>query len=63
MKARKLSGGDVRYLGVRELCAYLSVGQNTAREVGEQAGARIKLGKRVLFDRVAIDNYLESLRG
>lgn len=63
MMARKLNMENVRYLGVRELCAYLSVGQNTAREVGEQAGARIKLGKRVLFDRVAIDRYLEGLRG
>ncbi|MGO5210240.1 DUF6462 family protein [Bacillota bacterium LCP21S3_D8] len=49
-------------MGIRELCAYLSVGQNTAREVGEQAGARIKLGKRVLFDREAIDKYVDGFR-
>lgn len=63
MMARKINDKNVRYFGTRELCTYLCVGQNKAREIGEKAGARIKLGKRVIFDRVAIDNYLESLRG
>lgn len=62
MTARKHEDAGVRYMGIRELCAYLSVGQNTAREVGEQAGARIKLGKRVLFDREAIDRYVDGFR-
>lgn len=63
MKARRLEGQNVRYLGTRELCTYLSVGQSTAREIGEKAGARVKLGRRVLFDVQAIDTYIEGMRG
>lgn len=62
MIARKQENAGARYMGISELCTYLSVGQNTAREVGEQAGARIKLGKRVLFDREAIDKYVDGFR-
>lgn len=61
MKARRLEGQNVRYMGTRELCTYLSVGQSTAREIGEKAGARVKLGRRVLFDVQAIDIYIEKM--
>ena len=62
MKVRRQEDQSVRYMGVRELCIYLSVGQSTAREIGEKAGARVKLGRRVLFDVQAIDAYMAGMR-
>lgn len=62
MKVRSREEQNVRYMGVRELCIYLSVGQSTAREIGEKAGARVKLGRRVLFDVQAIDAYIAGMR-
>ena len=62
MKARRAEEQNVRYMGTRELCTYLSVGQSTARKIGEKAGARVKLGRRVLFDMQAIDTYIEGMR-
>ena len=62
MVARTRQQENARYLGTRELCEYLSIGQNTARSIGKEAGARIKIGRRVVFDKNAIDRYLEGLR-
>jgi len=62
MKVRRWEGQSVRYMGMRELCIYLSVGQSTAREIGEKAGAKVKLGRRVLFDVQAIDAYIAGIR-
>lgn len=61
MIERKTGEKDRRYLGTRELCTYLSVGECTARNIGEKAGARVKIGRRVVFDKVAIDRYMETL--
>ena len=62
MKARRAEEQNVRYMGTRELCTYLSVGQSMAREIGEKAGARVKLGRRILFDVQAIDAYIAGMR-
>lgn len=62
MKVRRREDQSVRYMGMRELCIYLSVGQGTAREIGEKAGAKVKLGRRVLFDVQAIDAYIAGIR-
>ena len=51
-----------RYLGAEELASYVGLGKARARDIGAMAGARIKFGKRVLYDREAVDRYMESLR-
>ena len=48
------------YLSERQLADFLSVGQNTARKVGQQAGARRRIGARVLYDRAAIEQYMDT---
>lgn len=48
------------FLSERQLADFLSVGQNTARKVGQQAGARRRIGARVLYDRAAIERYMDT---
>ena len=50
-------------MDTEELRAYTNLGRNKAMELGDEIGARVKIGKRVLWDRVKIDQYLNSLTG
>lgn len=43
------------------LAAMLSFGHATARKIGEQAGARIVIGRRVLYLVAKVEKYLESI--
>ena len=61
MKERARGDVNGRLLGIRELMEYTSLGQNTARQMGKDAGAVVKAGRRVLYDRLKIDAYIESL--
>lgn len=40
---------------------YLAVGRNTAEKIGRAAGARFKVGRRVLYRRDKIDAYIDSI--
>lgn len=46
---------------IEKLSAMLSCGHATARKIGEQAQARIVIGRRVLYSVDRIRRYLESL--
>ena len=52
-----------RLMDTEELRAYTNLGRNTAMKLGEEIGARVQIGKRVLWDRVKIDAYFDSLTG
>lgn len=43
------------------LAAMLSCGQSTARKIAEDAGARIIIGRRVLYCVSKIEKYLEAI--
>ncbi|BAK47254.1 hypothetical protein CXIVA_12880 [Clostridium sp. SY8519] len=45
----------------RGLAAMLSCGMGTARKIGEDAGAKIIIGRRVLFSVSKIKKYLEIM--
>lgn len=55
--------GESRLMDTNELRAYTSLGRNMATKLGIEAGAKIKMGKRVLWDKVKIDQYLNELTG
>lgn len=55
--------GESRLMDTNELRAYTNLGRNMATKLGIEAGAKIKMGKRVLWDRVKIDQYLNELTG
>ena len=46
-----------------ELKALLSCGRTTAEQIGTAAGARIQLGRRVLWNLSKIQQYLNGERG
>ena len=43
------------------LCGMLSCGRDTARKIGECAGARIVIGRRVLYSVSQIELYVRSI--
>lgn len=51
-----------RYASVTDLMEYTSTGRNKAMALGEEAGAKIKLGRRAVYDLRIVDQYLEKLR-
>lgn len=55
--------GELRLMDTTELRVYTSLGRNTAMNLGIKAGAKIKVGKRTLWDKVKIDQYLNELTG
>lgn len=55
--------GESRLMDTNELRAYTNLGRNMATKLGIEAGTKIKMGKRVLWDKVKIDQYLNELTG
>ena len=49
-----------RLMGISELMRYTSLGRNTAIDLGKNANAIVRIGKRVLYDRQKIDSYIDS---
>ena len=45
---------------IKMLCEMLSCGKDTAKKIGELAGARIKIGRRVLYSVSKIRKYLDN---
>lgn len=46
---------------IETLSAMLSCGRDTAKKIGEDAGARIYVGRRVLYSVPKIESYLENI--
>ncbi|WP_242974316.1 DUF6462 family protein [Lacrimispora amygdalina] len=52
---------DKRLLDASEVCYYLSLGRNRGIEFAKSIGAEVKVGRRCLYDRVKLDQYLNEL--
>lgn len=65
MRMRKTSSTSVenRLMSTEELRAYTSLGRNSAMKLGDEIGARVQIGKRVLWDKAKIDQYFNALTG
>ena len=50
-----------RLLDVKELGAYCGIGVCTARKWGREIGAERRIGRRVLYDRVAVDKEIDRM--
>ena len=55
--------GESRLMDTEELRAYTNLGRNNAMTLGEEIGANVQIGRRVLWDRRKIDEYFNSLTG
>ena len=64
MLKRKQMDGDydqyMRYTDIVGLCSYTSLGKNTAKKIGEEAGAMRRIGRRVIYDLRAVDAYMAT---
>lgn len=49
-----------RLLDINDVCSYIGLGQNRAREYMDKIGATRKFGRRVLFDKTIIDAALNE---
>ena len=52
-----------RLLSRKEACAYVGLGLNRGVEFCDKAGARIQIGKRVLYDQQKLDQYIDNQIG
>lgn len=52
---------NVIAVDIEKLSAILSCGCATARKIGEQAEARIFIGRRVLYSVNKVQKYLDSI--
>lgn len=48
-------------VSIEELQDMLSVGRNTAKQIGIDAGASIKVGRRRLYNVAKIEEYMRKL--
>lgn len=48
-------------VNTRELQAMLGLGRPLATEIGEQAGAKIMLGRKIMWNPSAVRMYLDSI--
>ncbi len=55
--------GESRLMDTNELRAYTNLGRNMATKLGIEAGAKVKIGRRTLWDKIKIDQYLNELTG
>lgn len=55
-----MSVQEGRLLGLEELMKYTSLGKNRAADLGKSAGAVVRFGKRVLYDRRKIDFWIDE---
>lgn len=62
-RASDLETCNARLMDTEELRVYTSLGRNSAMKLGEEIGAKVKIGRRVLWDRRKIDEYFNSLTG
>ena len=59
-KTRVTSTGAKLTVDIRELQDMLSCGRVTAVKIGELAGAKINIGRRVLWNVALIQRYLDN---
>lgn len=49
-----------RLFSIEEAVTYLGIGKSSARKFLESIGAKHQIGRRVLYDKAIIDQYLNT---
>ena len=62
-KARLSNLRDKSYLTDIEGCVYTSLGRSYFKKWAAENGCRLRIGRRVVYDRAAIDKALQSAKG
>ena len=53
--------GDARAVDLKGLQTILSCGRKTAETIAHDAGARVQIGKRVLYNVHKVQEYLDEI--
>lgn len=63
MRKRKSqnTGITARLMSIEELRDYTNLGRNAAMNLGTMAGASVRVGKRILFDKRKIDECIDKM--
>lgn len=64
MRARLLReelGIDVKTGRIEQACARYGVGRNTMRQIAEQAGAVVRIGRNYLINFQKVDQFMDSI--
>lgn len=51
-----------RLIGLKALQSYVGLGEKNAAQLGREAGAVVRYGARVLYDRTEIDRYIDQMK-
>lgn len=60
-KTHKIEASTIIAVDIDGLAKMLSCGHATARKIAEQAGARVEIGRRVLYMVSKVQKYLEDI--
>ena len=60
-QTKKRAENEPITVDIERLAAMLSCGKDTARKIGEDAGARIVIGRRVLYSVRKIESYIDKI--
>lgn len=52
---------DCKAVSTKELASLLNVGINSARKFGDEAGAKVKIGRRTVWNLSKIQNHLDMM--
>ena len=58
---RRVNISGKQAVDTAELQSLLSCGRKTAVEIGDNAGAKIKIGRRVLWNVSKVQQYLDNI--
>ena len=51
-----------RLINLKTLQSYVGLGEKRAAQLGREAGAVVRYGARILYDREAVDRYIDTLK-
>ena len=51
-----------RLIDLKTLQVYTGLGEKNAAQLGREAGAVVRYGARRLYDREAVDRYIDTLK-
>mgnify|MGYP007115373366 FL=1 len=51
-----------RLIDLKTLQSYVGLGEKNAAQLGREAGAVVRYGTRVLYDRTEIDRYIDQMK-
>ncbi len=60
-KTKERETDQLLAVDIEKLSAMLSCGQASAKKIGEDAGARIVIGRRVLYSVSKVSRYLDAI--